>query len=186
MRRVVVIGSAATLDRDLVTLAFSIGGVPPDDTVSVNDAGMWFPTMHWASLHPELFHRDRGGPGWLRRRAFPNPGTTLYGPTAKPTMGVVPVDTLGRGSSGFFGVEVALDVLRADRVILVGIPMTPTPHRRRDTGPWDAANAHFAHWRAPGNAERFRNVRSVSGRTMDLLGHPDPAWWAGDDHTSET
>lgn len=184
MRRALVIGSAASVWTDLDKVSAMMRETPPDFVIGVNRAALVFPVHRWASLHPELYFRNRGGPGWLeeRRRVYPGLVPVLYGPSSKPRDGVVPIDSAGRGSSGYFGVEVALE-LGAERVALVGVPMTPEPHFD-DPRPWDAATAHLKEWRR--NRARLANVRSASGRTRDLLGHPRREWWLGTDTETTT
>ena len=179
MKRAIVVGSASCLFRDLKAIEKLVERDTFAEIIGVNRAAMVVPVHRWASLHPELFFRDRGGAGWLeeRREFFPEATPVLYGPSSKPRADVVPIETAGRGSSGYFGVELALE-LGAERILLVGIPMTPTPHVL-ESEPWDAANAHFKVWQEPETLERFRNVRSVSGRTAELLGTPSREWWRG-------
>lgn len=184
LKRALVIGDARCVFDDLgytrvsTTLSELLRRFDLDLVVGVNRAALRFPVRLWASLHPELFHRERGGPGWLSEWPFRDDLPELWGPASKPTRGVRPLETAGRGSSGFFGVEVAL-ALGADRVVLAGIPMTATPHVDDDR-PWDAANAHLREWTLPETLARFDGrVRSLSGATRDLLGEPDPAWWTG-------
>ena len=174
---VLVLGSAATVVGDVTAL--------PGDTerayiVGVNRVGIHFPYMdHWASLHPECFHRDRGGPGWLLQRAERGHGTfpVTWGPASKPGTASCTLATAGRGSSGYFGVEVAKH-LGADRIVLCGIPMTPTEHFDGDE-PWEMANAHWKHWLREHERGKLDGVRSMSGRTRDLLGAPTTEWLRG-------
>lgn len=82
------------------------------------------------------------------------------------------------GASGLFAVKVALDELGYDRVVVCGVPMSPTPHFDVPTA-WRAAEGYQTGWRQalPHIADR---VRSMSGFTEQLLGRPDAAWIAGD------
>lgn len=170
-----VLGGAATLFDDIERAP------RPDIVVAVNDAGVCYPRLdHWASLHPECFRRRLGRVenGWIARRqrlALNRP--TLWGPANKPKPYAQSLETLGHGSSGFFGVEVAQHV-GADRIVLCGIPMTESPHFDGHE-PWEMANAHWKHWLWAHQAGKLRGVRSMSGRTRDLLGAPTREWLAG-------
>jgi len=182
--RALVVGSAATIHDDLHELAVLFELVEPEVVVAVNAAAFEVRPTEWASLHPELFWRDRGGPGWVARYARRGRGLPrLWGPAYKPTQGVRALRSYGRGSSGYFGVEVAL-ALGASRIVLAGIPLTRTAHFDDDR-PWDAAHAHARFWRA--RRCRLADVRSPSGVTKQILGAPSPEWWLGSiDDTEET
>lgn len=166
----------------------SMWGVHGVELVAVNEVGIHLPSMeHWATLHPECFYRVGGdeAEGWLERRFHQGivdmrrsvrSSFQTWGPADKPAKVDRRLETRGRGSSGYFGVEVAKH-LGADRVILCGIPMTPTPHFDSDE-PWEMAEAHWKHWPREHERGKLRGVRSMSGRTRDLLGAPTPEWLA--------
>lgn len=82
------------------------------------------------------------------------------------------------GSSGLFAVKVALDELGFDRVVLCGVPITPTAHFD-DPEPWRHAKHYPDGWRQALPHIEGR-VRSMSGFTKDLLGAPTAAWLNGD------
>lgn len=180
-----VLGGADTLHDDLraaYELTLPRTAVAWNLVIAVNRAGIEIPPIdHWASLHPECFHRDRGGPGWFEQRydrmSPAVHGFAAWGPSSKPTNSVRPLDCTEDGSSGYFGVEVAQH-LGADRIVLCGIPMTPTPHFDSDE-PWEMANAHWKHWLREHEKGKLQGVRSMSGRTRDLLGAPTTEWLRG-------
>lgn len=186
-----VLGGAAELDDDCAAACTLLAEGAPVRVIAVNRAGLVHPCHHWASLHPELFWRDRGGPGWLMQRSPDvairamemgyTPRTALHpmlwGPSTKTARGVLSIPCTEAGSSGYFGVEVA-KYLGADRIVLCGIPMTPTPHMDSDE-PWEMANAHWKHWLREYAKGRLHAVRSMSGRTRRLLGAPTATWLRG-------
>lgn len=78
------------------------------------------------------------------------------------------------GSSGFLAAHgVALGELRVDRVVLAGVPMSAEACHEGSRELWREASKYWATWEthAP---EMVGRVRSMSGRTRDLLGEPDP------------
>jgi hypothetical protein len=150
-----------------------------EGVVAVKGAGLeWRGRLDaWVSLHPERLHRDIA-----RRQALGMPGADrTYG--HKPAPGVSHVlnyrwpDQKSSGSSGLFGVRVALDDLMFDKVVLCGMPLVkefgridqPKDQRWRGTiafrKGWEQALHHIRH-----------RVRSMSGWTKDLLGEPTPDW----------
>lgn len=77
-------------------------------------------------------------------------------------------------SSGIFAAKVALE--DCERVILAGVPMTPTKHFSRGRV-WGELNAFNAGLQQAIPHMKGR-VRSMSGRTKELLGAPDAEWLA--------
>jgi hypothetical protein len=93
---------------------------------------------------------------------------------------VVPARLDQSGSSGLFAVRIALDVLKARRVVLAGMPMDDSPHvydAGRRSGP--SFVPYRPEWRRAARDEFGGRVRSLSGWTADLLGRPDPEWLEG-------
>jgi hypothetical protein len=81
------------------------------------------------------------------------------------------------GSSGLAAAMIALDVLKADRVALVGIPMDPDGGRYDDHKPWPEAIVQRHSWVKHLSTLQGR-VRSYSGWTKELLGgEPPTADW---------
>jgi hypothetical protein len=161
-----VCGSASCLPDDL-RAARALAS--PDLTVAVNAAATIVPSEHLATMHP------RNAPGWLAQRAAVGmvPPVSLWCPPGSaPHDGWRHAPAWG-GSSGLFGVAVAME-LGADRIVLCGVPMDPTPHVD-DAAPWIAAARYRYAWRVHEVALRA-SVRSLSGWTRGLLGAPTAAW----------
>lgn len=78
-------------------------------------------------------------------------------------------------SSGIFGAKVALE--DCEKVILAGVPMTTGKHFTRGK-PWGDLNS-FTDGLKQAMPHLRDRVRSMSGRTKELLGSPDPDWLAG-------
>lgn len=77
-------------------------------------------------------------------------------------------------SSGIFAAKVALE--DCEKVILAGVPMTPTKHFSRGRV-WVELNAFNAGLQGAIPHMKGR-VRSMSGKTKELLGAPDAEWLA--------
>jgi hypothetical protein len=163
----VVLGGADCLWDDLRAL-----DGPPEIVVAVNNAGIVYPGRldHWATMHAEEMpwreakRRAKGYPGGYIRWTHPTAvGWDDHTETCDRFL-----DGWSDGSSGWFGVGVALEV--ADRAILCGIPMDERPHFDRVAG-WDVADAYFREWEKRLDRVQGR-VFSMSGRTRDLLGPP--------------
>jgi hypothetical protein len=78
------------------------------------------------------------------------------------------------GSSGLFACEVAIKVLDVTRIVLCGIPMHDEPHFFGGDV-WRSGPAYWHEWlKALPHIED--NVRSMSGRTKELLGAPSRQW----------
>lgn len=89
------------------------------------------------------------------------------------------------GSSGFLAVCGALDLLGAERVVLAGVPMDAEASHfagaateQEAAGVWDEADKYWPTW-LEYEAKLRGRVRSMSGRTRDLLGAPDEEWLNG-------
>lgn len=150
-----------------------------DILIAVNDAGAEYPGIvdYWVTLHPEHL------PRWVNKRRE-NGFTDAYCTVAHASNSMIgrrnayPVDDLvpytWPGSSGLFAVEVAIKRIGADRVVLCGVPMTAVPHFF-DHAPWNAVAGFWEAW--PAALPHIKGkVRSMSGRTMELLGEPTPEW----------
>ncbi len=180
-----VIGGAGGVWDD-VEAALCVGEY--DGVVAVNDISeIWpGPIDALVSYHPENFGR------WIRarrRHGRPDPARvfahdsytnnedqriTQYG--TEWVYPRFPGQTSG-GSSGLFAVKVALSDLKFDRAVLCGIPMTSEPGHFFNAHPWDAADEQWPAWAECLPHIRDR-VRSMSGRTMALLGLPEETWVA--------
>lgn len=173
MTSILILGSAASLPSDLAAL-----GDWPGVVMAVNRSGAFHPGRidHWVSLHPDQlagFMAERtvrglpfDGLTWCQRT---HPGTAVD---------LTPHRLDHSGSSGLFAVRIALDVLKARRVVLAGMPMDDSPHfydpAGRRSGP--SFVCYRPVWRAAASNEFSGRVRSLSGWTANLLGRPDPAW----------
>lgn len=173
------LGGAYCVWEDI--LAFEkIYGKPWDGLViAANDIGCHWPRDldHWVSLHAYKFEK------WiaLRKEQGFEDGYVTWGCKPDDQFPDYRLSAWGGGSSGMFAAQVALE-LGCTRVVLMGIPMTQTPHFAETKESfhvvWVAANAH---WRAWGQCrERFGdNVRSMSGKTRELFGEPTTEWLGG-------
>lgn len=81
----------------------------------------------------------------------------------------------GSGSTGLYGVRVALLLLKCERVVLAGVPMTPGASNFVTHKPWDAALVFRAAW-VSALPHLNGKVRSMSGWTREILGFPTPKW----------
>jgi hypothetical protein len=123
---------------------------------------------HWCTLHPDKF------PGWMSEReknGFGG-GYSAWCHKHSQRMRFRICHDWG-GSSGLLVVKVLLEE-GADRVICAGTPMTNTPwfHKK---APWGFADHHYRAWQKHLSEIRER-VRSMSGRTRELLGAPTREW----------
>lgn len=82
------------------------------------------------------------------------------------------------GSSGFLAAEgVALGALGAEKVVLAGVPMLASAAHEGDPASWDEADVYWATWEEH-LPQLLGRVRSMSGRTRDVLGAPTMEWLA--------
>jgi hypothetical protein len=148
-------------------------GVSFSIVVAVNDIGIEEPDItHWVTLHPEKF-----GAWQAARAARGYPETYIavavdYAPRRAPGR----VDRRSKdwgGSSGLYADKVALED-GASKVVLAGVPMTPTPHFFNNT-PWKNFVSYQHAWRHWKNSYA-RQTRSMSGWTRELLGPPTVEW----------
>lgn len=181
----IVLGGAACVWLDLAAIEREIGEEWPGLVVAANDVGVhWQRDLHgWTSLHPDkLLHADPKHPAklsWLAQRKMQGlnePQTWAKRKRFNATHTIN--EGIPGGSSGLLAVQVAW-AMGARRVILCGIPMTKTPHFEQSTihGPqaWRSADSHFRPWQRHADKLRQR-VRSMSGRTRELLGRPTREW----------
>lgn len=118
----------------------------------------------FVTLHPEHL------PKWLSRRTAPTlevvahedkPGVTRVVDYRWPGMNA-------SGSSGLFTAKIALESF--ERVVLCGVPMEAGRAHYNDAAPWTEVDAFWDAWNIA--RPRLTNVRSMSGRTAQLLGMP--------------
>jgi len=175
----VVLGGADCVWDDVRAWEAAYGKEWDGLTIAVNDIGSWWPRHidHWVSLHPNKFKR------WMEQRAengFAFNGDTWgrAGRYNEPVTWAHELHPWPGGSSGLLAVQVA-QVLEVTRVILCGVPMTPSGHfseSKENFGPiWYAAAGYWTAW--VNHHEHLRNwVRSMSGKTKELLGVPTLEW----------
>lgn len=200
MRTALVIGGAECVWEDIAAAQ----AIDYQAVIACNDIGAEWPGEldAWVSLHPRSFD---SGPNWRKRRAdnghppakryFGHPpafkGNRREGSKLETFVTATPYDFAGEksGSSGLYAAKVALVDLGFDRVVLAGVPMTPTPHfneKRNWTKP-NASGKTSAHgfrnsWLAVPEEYRAR-MRSMSGWTAILLGKPEELKEATDAHS---
>jgi len=182
--RGLVLGGAECIWRDVDALEKMIRARWDGIVVAANDIGAHWPRqLHgWATLHPEKMER------WVRLReknGHPG-GFVTYARDGKKRRGID--DTVrhrfGGGSSGLLAVSVALH-LGCDRIVLCGVPMTRDLYFRESTvhpegKTFSSADSHWKKWLQ--YADRLQGlVKSMSGRTRDLLGEPTLEWLVEDD-----
>ncbi len=171
MRVALVLGGAACVVADFEA-ALDLGEFA--GVVGCNHIGIHWPGRldAWCSLHADRLKRP-----WVAgraRRGLP-PHKALLG------MGDTDHHFPGQtepGSSGLFALKVALVDLGFDRAVLCGVPLSPDAAHFDDPRSWNAAGQYHPGWRQalPQIAVR---VRSMSGWTAELLGHPTPEWIGG-------
>lgn len=157
----------------------TIYGRPWDGLViATNDIGAHFSRVvhHWVTLHPNRLV-ERWEP--LRRsQGFPD-GYVRWSLGGKRPMLDRAIAGWG-GDTGLGTLAVAAE-LGCTRAVLCGMPLTGTPHfaeSHERFGPvWYAAASYWRWWRQ--RAAELRWVRSLSGRTRELLGAPDLDWLRG-------
>lgn len=143
------------------------------------------------TLHPEKLYdvdpESGDGGRWLerRRKNGHDDGCQLWANRAKDLVHHV-IKHWGGGSSGLLAVAVAYE-MGADQVVLCGVPMTERPHfpeseEHDGEGDWVHADSHWRAWKRKLRRDDHRsrylqeNVRSMSGRTREVLGAPDFSW----------
>ena len=179
-RSAVVIGGASCVWDDLEQ-AKALGDY--DLLIAINDAGAEYPGTvdYWITLHPEtlpIWTKKRAENGYQPARQYvAHVGNTLE-TMRNPLFHVsFSVPYTWPGSSGLFACEIALKTLEVDRVVLCGVPMNADPHFF-DDAPWTAVKGFWDAW--PVAYPHIKDkVRSMSGRTQELLGAPSRAWLSG-------
>lgn len=138
-----------------------------DAVFACNDAAAEYPDnlAAFVTLHPEHL------PLWLPRRVAPT-GEVVAHEAAPGVTRVVDYRWPGMnasGSSGLFAVKVALE--RFSKVVLCGVPMEAARAHYFNSAPWTEVDSFWDAWslvRVP----HLANVRSMSGRTAQMLGMP--------------
>lgn len=198
-------GAACVVDDALSALSWLMAHRARGNlcVIAVNAAWAHFRHVdHWVTLHPEHLYDDehawlatRQSMGWCsdpvtwggiwptgRNDSRPWAGRPALTDRAHPVY--LGPDGMN-GSSGMHAVDIARDELDADRIICCGIPMDPAEGHAGEVGRWDAADDHWPTWLAAHEAGRLDNVRSMSGRTRELLKAPDVEWLKGGVHADQ-
>lgn len=175
----IVLGGASCVWEDVRAWETIYGREWDGLVIAANDIGSWWPRRldHWVSLHPNKLAR------WAEQRVangFPAAGETWgrLGRYNEPVTWTHQLEPWPLGSSGLLAVQVA-QVLGVTRVILCGMPMTSTAHfteSKENFGPfWYAAAGYWTAWAQ--HKEHLRGwVRSMSGKTKEMLGEPTLEW----------
>lgn len=184
-----ILGGAECVWRDVAALE-SLTGTWGGLVIAVNDVGVhWTRRLdHWVSLHPEkLVRGDTSHPRrwpWVRQRAHnghPNGYETWCRNTKRANVDHR-IAAWSGGSSGLLAVNVARE-LGCTHLILCGVPMTRAPHFV-ESGvhvkgrKWTPADSHWKKWLAH-EKDMQGWVKSMSGRTRELLGAPTAEWLEG-------
>ena len=174
-----ILGGGQCVWDDVRNLEAMIGGPWPGLVIAVNDVGCIWPRRldHWCSLHAEKL------PKWEQsRQRSGHPGKyETWGGRQKRHVDHT-VQAWGGGSSGLLAVTIAIDHLKCDVVVLCGVPMDKRPHfaesiEHQPTRIWNSAEGHWRTWKKDSVQRRMRDkVRSMSGRTRDMLGAPECEW----------
>ncbi len=182
MKIALVLGGADCMQGDMAE--YLDGERPYHGVVACNDAIGWYRDLiAGVTLHPEYLER------WLdirKQKSWQNPA--LYAHKVyhrKPLDEVILTDYNFPGqtesmTSGVMAAKVALIDLGFDRVVFCGVPMTNTPHfvHRPNAPTWDIADHYFERWYMIPKYYKDR-MRSMSGRTRELLGAPDKEFLYG-------
>ncbi len=170
MRTALCLGGGYSLQKDIDAVPVAFDGV-----VACNEAGAHWPGHldGWVSLHPKKFPKwsqAREENGYAPCPRFFSHAKCNEFPSAEPTPYVLD-GMSGSGSSGLFAAKVALDDLEFDRVILCGVPMTPSPHFFDEIA-WRSSHHFRKHWRSIDESYRAR-IRSMSGWSRIFFSGPE-------------
>lgn len=182
MKTALIFGRAVGV-WDEIDAALRLGSY--DHVIGIGSAAVDYPGEFdcWVSFHANMFSHwieKRGRRGFPAAKRFfsnthkgmPVPAR-LARPEFYPGLAVEYVFCEG-GSSGLIAVMAALKKLKAERVVLAGVPMDieRAGYDRVDT-PWAEAIMHRQGWTMV-EAELQGSVRSMSGWTQKFLGGLPP------------
>jgi hypothetical protein len=168
-----VLGGAANVWADA---SEALALFTPDAIAAVNDIGTrWAgPIDLWCSLHEEKF------PRWIAeraRRCFPRATQHVAN---GPAPGIDSIEFYpwpgmnASGSSGLYAVKLLMD-RGFEKIVLAGVPMDAQAAHFFDPARWDEVDAFWQTW--IDQVHRLRGiVKSMSGRTKELLGTPSREW----------
>lgn len=186
MRRAIVVGRAAGALEEYAAAKEMIAPLTFDDVLVVGKAVVQFPDPvdHLVTFHTNLVDK------WVDQRVAAgmsppvNYWTSFHkGKPLKLTKLSCFADKFQHikaegGSSGRIAVHVAVHELHADRVVLVGMPMTMEGGHFDQDGPWKEADIYWKAWEP--DVEAFAGVvKSTSGRTLRAFGAPTREWLVG-------
>lgn len=167
-----------------------------DAIYCVKQAGIYYPRFDvWVTLHPEVmdaYEAERhsiGLPNGYQIVAPPARELGMHGEKGNVTRRVSYLwpdsDGSSSASSGIYGAKVALED-GFDRVVLAGIPMTPNAGHFKPDSKTVAGQKRGKVWNGCDAFEvGFKNavphligkVKSMSGRTREILGSPNNSWF---------
>lgn len=158
--------------------------VDPDAVIAVNDMIALWPgkITHACTLHGEKllgWQTGRKASGFntdYKTAYFEKPRKRQTTPAKVDLVIEYRWPHLDSGSSGLYGVKVALDE-GFDRVILAGVPMDAGLGHIVRNEPWDVANRFRAAW-VGAIPHILGPVRSMNGWTREILGYPSLDWLA--------
>ncbi len=148
--------------------------------IAANDVGSHWPRYldHWVTLHP---NRLESWAGLRTAHGFPT-GWETWGRRSR--MADHQIQPWAGGASGMLAIQVAA-VLGVRRAVLCGIPMDASPHFpesviHKKTDKWLAVAGHWRAWER--HLDKMLGwVRSMSGRTMDVLGGGPTLEWLAEE-----
>lgn len=186
MKTFLIVGSAKCVKADLAALRRIVPNFASVPVIAINTriADYDAPIAHGCTMHPENAqpwhdardaHPRQDGAPWLLWSGREGDGMAWIDR---------PVDRnfAWHGTSALFAVDVALRLLKADRVILAGCPIDDSPHYNgrhtlNDNG-CRGVGFYREGWAKALPTIRHK-VRSASGFTQALLGAPTADWLAG-------
>jgi hypothetical protein len=190
-RPLLVCGSGRCLFSDIQALAFDERFAPTSfadigehyDIMAINDAYLALDVVHHlVSYHDEIIWPllMLKGPRLLDKGEYVVRIDGLTCHSQRPDKGVdrVWIFDEGGGSSSLFGVQIGLE-LGYRRIILAGVPFDASG--RFYFPPWKnghdyAGSDGWETWELLKANGTLKNVRSMSGRTRQLLGAPEREW----------
>lgn len=184
MRVALVLGGADCLHEDVAE--YLDGDRPCHGMIACNDAiGEFRDLTAGVTLHPENLAGwigTRRNKGWPSIPYYTHKVTKRY--PALPGMTVTDYNFPGQQesmTSAVMAAKVALLDLEFDHVVFCGVPMTNTPHyiHRPEAPTWDIADHYYKRWKTMIADEYKARMRSMSGRTRELLGAPDKEFCRG-------
>jgi hypothetical protein len=177
VRRCLVLGAALCLFDDIEA---ALDMSPVEGVVAVKGAGkVWNGQLDaWVGLHPEMMLADykvREARGYPRAdKLYVHDKAPIDSPLFDQRIDYLFPGQTKSGSSGLFGVKVALE-LGFDRIVLCGVPLVREAGKIDKGEIWHGADSYKAGWHQV-LPQIAPYVRSMSGWTRQLLGAPDAAF----------